>query len=406
VLLVLGGLSNDPNAQPPHVVIPARRLFDQQMKSFTFKGEAEVMKELDFLTNKRERQRIYFLQGDNELDINEKQPIELTSPTLNLARLGAGKLVENLTKDNYDVHGLSFRPADPEAKETNIVHVAETGAGKKAEVPTDCDTLVILSPSSPFSADSLDAIERYMDRGGRLFVGIGLPAESDFSKLKVTGLEGLLKKFGVDVTDQYVLHFPTKRFPSPYECFVDVAEKGDTVLSQQFAGKSFGMITPRIVKSAPTAKYKVEPLLVADPEFAIWKEDSLDFFRANPMLLLRDRLAGRDPTSILARSPVPVAVTVTHDAKPRAVVVGSGEFLANFMFNTQQGRANYDLFAGSLAWMSERKFIGPRPVESANYIMSPEADYSISSLMSVGTSWTLIALLFVIGGCVWTVRRH
>ena len=149
VLLVYGGLPADPNVQVPHAVIPVRRLYDQQMKTFTFKGEAEVMKELDFLARKREKRKIYMLQGNNELDINEKQPIELTSPTLNLSRLGAGKLVANLTKDNFDVRGLSFRPADPDEKETNIVHVGDTGNGKKAEVPADCETLVILSPSGP-----------------------------------------------------------------------------------------------------------------------------------------------------------------------------------------------------------------------------------------------------------------
>ena len=249
VLLVYGELPKDPNVPVPHAVIPVRRLFENQMKTFIFKGESEVMKEVDFLARKREKQRIYLLQGDNELDMNDKEGIDLTSPTLNLSRLGAGKLVANLTKDNYDVRGLSFRPADPEAKDTNIVHVAETGAGKKAEVPDDCQTLVILSPSAKLSADALDAIERYMDRGGSLFVGIGIPGEPNFSKLKETGLEGLLKKYGVDVTDRFVLHIPTEEFRSAFRCFAEVPDKGQTVLAQQFSGKVFRMVTPRIIKA-------------------------------------------------------------------------------------------------------------------------------------------------------------
>ncbi|HEX3313805.1 MAG TPA: Gldg family protein, partial [Gemmataceae bacterium] len=48
VLLVYGPMPTDPNTPVPHAVIPVRRLFEEQMKTFTFKGEAEVMKELDF----------------------------------------------------------------------------------------------------------------------------------------------------------------------------------------------------------------------------------------------------------------------------------------------------------------------------------------------------------------------
>ena len=402
VLLVYGPMPADPNTPVPHAVIPVRRLFDEQMKTFTFKGEAEVMKELDFLARKREKRKIYMLQGDNELDINEKQAIELTSPTVNLSRLGAGKLVENLTKDNYDVQGLSFRPANPDDKETNIVHV-EPAAGKKAEVPDDCETLVILSPSTKLSAEALDAIERYLDRGGHLFAGIGLPAESDFSKLKETGLEGLLKKYGVDVTDQFVMHFATKQIPSYFIGIVEVPEKGETVLAQQFAGKPFAMVTPRIVKPGTTTKFKVEPLLIADPGFFIWAEDSLQMFRADPERILRERLGGKPAATMISKRPLPVAVTVTQDAKPRMVVVGSGEFLTNYAFRTEDGRNNYDLMVSSLAWMGERGFVGPRPIESSNYSLSREGNFAA---MTIGSAWTLTALLIVIGGCIWIVRRR
>ena len=404
VLLVYGPLPDDPNVAVPHAVIPARRLFEEQMKTFTFKGESEVMKELDFLARKREKQRIYMLQGDNELDINEKQPIEFTSPTVNLSRLGADKLVANLTKDNYDVLGLSFRPADPDEKETNIVHVAETGGGKKAEVPPDCETLVILSPSTRLPADAIDAIERYVDRGGHLFVGLGIPAESNFEKLKETGLEGLLKKYGVDVTDQFVMHFATPQIRSYYIGVYDVPDKLDTVLGKQFAGKQFVMWTPRIIKPGTPGKYKAEPLLVGFPDMLIWAEDSLRFFRADPKRLIEERLEGKHPLTMVSKRALPVGVTVTQqDGTPRMVVIGSGEFLGNAAFRGEEGRVAYDLMVSSLAWMQKRGFVGPRPVESVNYTMGRNADLGA---MTFGAGWTLIALLLAVGGCIWIVRRR
>ena len=135
----------------------------------------------------------------------------------------------------------------------------------------------------------------------------------------------------------------------------------------------------------------------------IWAEDSLDYFRTDTIRLLRERLAGKSPISIIEKRPVPVGVTVTQDGKPRAVVIGSGEFLANILFRTEDGHANYDLMVSSLAWMGQRGFVGPRPIESTNYVLSPRADFGA---MMFGSIWTLIVLLLAIGGCIWIVRRR
>jgi ABC-type uncharacterized transport system len=401
VLLVYGSIPEDPNVPVPHAVIPARRLFDEQMKTFTFKGESEVMKELDFLARKREKQRIYVLQGDNELDINGKEILQSPSPTINLTRLGSASLVEALTKDNFEVRGLSFRPADPDDKSTNIVHVGEAD-GKKAEVPANCATLLILGPSERLSNVALDAIERYMDRNGRLFVTLGLPGEPDYSKLRDTGLDEFLKKYGVDVTDDFVMHLASNQLPDPFDTLALVNDKNDSVLAKQFAGRGFMLSTPRIVKPGTSTKYKADPLLICDPRLLVFKEDSLLVFTSNAERYLQDKFRGRTRQEVVSPRPLPVAVTVTSDAKPRMVVIGEADFLSNAAFRTSR-RRNYDLLVSSLAWMGDRGFIGPRPIESANYVMGPNAD---QGAMTIGAIWTMIALLLAVGGCIWIVRRR
>ena len=365
------------------------------------------MKELDFLAGKREKRKIYFLQGDDELDMNAKGDFQPSGLNGNLSKLGAGKFVEKLTKDNYEVKGLSFRPASPDEKDANLVRVGE-GDAKKAEVPDDCNTLFILAPSVRLSATALDAIERYMDKKGQLFVCLGLPAESDYSKLKETGLEDLLRKYGVNVGSEFVLHYPTRQDPqvlrNPFLNLGEIPEGGDSVLAKQFAGAAFIAAVPRIVRPGTSTKFKAEPLVVCDPRStAVWAEDSLRAFTGDIGRVVDDRRDGRPIETILAKRPLPIAVAVTQDGKPRMVVVGVADFLGNNSFRSDYFRANYDLAVGALAWMGERGFIGPRPVETSNFVFPVDVDFGS---MVFGSIWTLIILLVAVGGCVWITRRR
>ena len=46
------------------------------------------------------------------------------------------------------------------------------------------------------TSETLEALERYMDRGGRMLVTLEVTATDDRTKLRKSGIEDFLKKFG------------------------------------------------------------------------------------------------------------------------------------------------------------------------------------------------------------------
>jgi len=88
------------------------------------------------------------LQGDGALDMTVSDANSRRSPAAELANLGAGKLVEKLKKDNYDILGLSFDVASKD-KAKDIVHLGSLKGDKKPEIPEDCDVLFLIGLSGP-----------------------------------------------------------------------------------------------------------------------------------------------------------------------------------------------------------------------------------------------------------------
>ena len=295
-------------------------------------------------------------------------------------------------------------------KDTLTLHLGEAAGDKKAEVPEDCDTLFVLGPSVPLSRTSLDAMERYLDRGGRMFVGIGLFGTSDFSKLKETGIEEFLKKYGVNVTDQFLFRVPDQRDQSfvgglwrnPAFVFAEAPASAENDLAKQFAASP-----------GNSTKYKVEPLLVVKSVLVnqsrpvVLPESSLRLFTTSFERYLSEKASEQPLEKLLPREPLPVAVTVSKEdketSKPRMVVVGSGDFLANPFFSSPLFDSNYDLAVSALEWMGERGFVGPRPKETNSFSFGLEPDFR---KMQLGVFWTLTILLVILGACTFIVRRR
>ena len=154
LLLVVGPLGDNLKKPPLHAIIPDRKLFDisydERTKKETqkFNGEAEIMRQLSFLLQGRNQRKIYFLQGNDELDLGISENPERRLLRAPMLPLGAEKLASRLRKDNYQVEGLSF-------------------SGSTREVPQDAWALVVPGPSKPIPKETFEALDRFMARGGR-----------------------------------------------------------------------------------------------------------------------------------------------------------------------------------------------------------------------------------------------
>lgn len=418
VLLVYGPLPEDVNRSVPHSFIPEKRLYEIDQKAagkgkatLILKAEGEIMKELAFLAKKSDKQKIYFYQGDGALDIGVEEATSRRNLSFDLERLGAGKLVDKLRKDNFDVRGLSFSVPPAKDAPKDVDFLGKVGSDKKPNVPDDCDVLILPGPSLPIAQPVLDAFERYMDRGGKMIAAVDVVAEPRFTALRRSGLEDFLKKYGVDVSDKILFRRATSRDVSyfggaaadPRLVLAEAPAKPATLLAKQLQGMPLRWWSARIVRPGTSAKYRVEPLLIVDPRRSIvWADDDLlgttDFNRYVAELNRTGRLE-----DLYTPEQIPVAVTVSEGAgetgKPRMVVFGDSEFMSN---DDVRDESNFDLIASSIEWMSERGFIGPRPKETSTYTFGPNANLNI---MVFGSIWTMVILIVLLGIAVWLARR-
>lgn len=412
VLLVYGAIPDDPvAAQPPHTFVPANKIYEETpgmrgkgRGAKVFKAEGEIFKELHYLSAGKKKRTLYFLQGNGELDINNQEAGDRTTYHEPLSVGGCFKLVERLKKDNFDVHGLKFEKQLK--KEENVVFVQEAGPDKRKDIPDDAYAVVLAGPTERMPKETLDAMERYVDRGGRLLVFFETIFDEKYTRMRISGFEDFLRKYGVDVRPEYAITYPTQNSPvrEPRETLVFTPPRPETELAKRFARAIF--FTARVVKTLPAAgPYKAEALFQLDPKRSVyWTENSPKAI-ANIEAYWRDVQRDRNLEDKVMKEPLPIAVTVTQGsgelAKPRMVVFGDADFILN---DERQLRNYYELVLSSLEWMSEKGgYIGPQPREQASYNVPIDVD---------GTRlfvYPALLMLLVIGGLgtgLWLVRRR
>jgi hypothetical protein len=78
-------------------------------------------------------------------------------------RGGLSHFKDLLAKDNY------------ESKTINLL--------QKADVPTDCTTLVVAGPTRNYEQPEVDAIQKYVENGGRALLMLGAPLKAGRSEI-------------------------------------------------------------------------------------------------------------------------------------------------------------------------------------------------------------------------------
>jgi hypothetical protein len=137
---------------------------DREFRRASFKGEQLFTSAIISVTNPS-KLKAYFLTGHGE-----------HNPESDDDQSGYSRFAKMLTDAGVDQVSL-----------LDSLH--------NREVPEDCSLLVIAGPSSNFSPEELDRLDKYLSRGGRLFVGFPY---INFRR-PTTGLESLLEKWNVRV---------------------------------------------------------------------------------------------------------------------------------------------------------------------------------------------------------------
>jgi hypothetical protein len=433
ILIVYGPIPKDANHKVPYTFIPERKIYDespggfqQQKASKTFKGEVEVIKELNYLVRGGEKRKLYFLQGNDEIDITQTQPFRrLFALQAEMSRLGASMLVDKLKKDNYEVEAITFVKSfaqDESRKNDKVRYIGEAGPDKRPELPDpkEAYAVVIAGASAPFSPEALAAIERYVERGGKLMVLLDIVLTKDPQaktvkdlKLRESGLETVLKKYGIESTDEFAIAdstIPNRPIADPFAIPSMPPEKSDNLLAKQFANEQIVFRTVRVIRPAAGGKFKAEPVFTSIP----WRPQLRGLIPA--VIAVRDTGAFGKPQdyfeeaeqqgTLLKRvtEELPLVVAVSDDSRPRMVVFGDTEFISN---DAMRSENNYSLFVSALEWMSERGegLIGPQPKVQTTVEMPARIATNYTRVHLVPL-WLMFIGIVGLGGGMWLIRRR
>jgi hypothetical protein len=373
-----------------------------EKEKIEFKGESALIGALSTLAEGKEKPVLYFTQGNGEPDLNSFDNMRDDR--------GLGLLRDRLTRAKYEVKELKL------------------GAGND-KVPDDATVVVIARPSREFSQPALDALRAYLKptdpkaKKGKLIVLFDVVTDADGNMVR-TGLEDLLQReFGVQVDDNRVVCLGSRRDPLD----VPVGATEHPIVSRFEEGRLL-LHDVRTVHPAdrnpagPPPAAQADPILLADPQFGIWKETNLNVDVAAEVQSLLKPNRRADLLKKLSQEALPVAVAVSEQGgpsgdpsdphafmhrqqQPRMVVFGD----ATWVGNRRMGDGGYfDLFTSSLAWLRDKPDVASvtENKERKAYTIQPKDPGQFWGQVF----WIPMALLTVgivgLGTGVWVVRRR
>lgn len=329
--------------------------------------------------------------------------------------------------DDFEGDGLS-RIADLLGKE-NLELESWASLGQ-SEVPAGADLLVVAGPKVNFVPPELDALGRYLERGGRLLVLIDPQLDSKGGLVR-TGLEPWLADRGVTVGDDLVVD-PSSTVPFFGDETIFVRSTGShpivESLSQADYPVIFGLARSVRVGSVP-AKLEARALLQTTSEG--WGETDLANLRGvakgdtdtpgpvavgvalAPVAAVK-RPEGEseqeeldlegEPETVDTAAAETAAATTGSSAEPswRLVVFGDSDFATNAQLANV---GNPTLLSNAFNWLLERQKllgIGPKKPEQVRLSLTPGQLAAITWATLAG----LPALAIGAGLTVWSRRRR
>ncbi len=275
------------------------------------------------------------------------------------------------------------------------------------QVPDDADVVAIIGPTKPYTEVEIEALGRFLDRGGRLLVCLD-PVIDPSGTMRTTRLEPFLAERGVAAGDDLVID-PSRKLPFYDLSAVYLTDFADHPVTTGMEGLAVLFTITRSVSATGDGVELVETS--ADG----WGETDLG------MLLRGDAV---DVDEADTPGPVSVAVALDGDADEngdaatadsddaevevpvapewRMVVFGDSDFLSDAQISNA---GNLALAMNAFNWLAERERslgIPPRQVEEVSLYLANDQLRTILLVVLVVLPGAAIAA----GVLVWRRRRH
>ena len=320
-----------------------------------------------------EQKKVYFLDGHGERDIDGYEDYSY------------GDLKKIIEADNYQADKLVL-------------------AGQPA-VPADCSVLIIAGPQKPLLSQEEEAIEKYLDKGGKAIIMVDPPPSPS--------LKRLLGKWGVEVHDDIILdNFAQTIFGDP--SIPVTVRYVDHIITSPITGVMTFFPMARSLAPKVNSRDDVEVTqLVKTNDDRSWGEIDTE-------ALLSDRRATYDEGRDI-QGPMCMAVAVAVKEKSEAetssapgqppqeetrekrvlVAIGDSDFVTNRYL--QQG--NPDMFMNAVNWLTEEEeLISIRPKDQEQARIQNLTGRQLR-LVTYSSIFAIPILLLIAGGLVWWRRR-
>jgi gliding motility-associatede transport system auxiliary component len=329
----------------------------EEAKGFTEEGITGAI----IRTLKHTTRTVCFVAGSGEHQIDDSD------------RTGYSKFKDLLGKDNYV------------AKSVDLL--------QKAEVPGDCTVLVVGGPTHDYQQPEVEAIQKYVEGGGRallmldppLKIGRSITADND-------ALTGLLQSWGVTAEKDLILDLnPIGQLLGVGPQVALVRNYDSHAIVEGMKGTATGFPLARSLDIKNGDKTSVQKLF-----------DSSDTSLATSNLS-SPSVNADDPKN--KKGPLTLAAAATYntgkDAQGRFVVVGSSSWAANSFISFN---GNSDLALNAIDWLSsDEDLISIRPKEREDRrITMTQAQVN---WVRITSQFLLPLLVIVMGVSVWWKRR-
>ncbi len=328
---------------------------------FAFKGEQAFSSAIQGLIQGK-TPMVYFLVGHGEKRVTEFDQVS-----------GYSRIGTALVRDNLELKELLL-------------------TGEK-QIPEDAAALVIAGPDKAMSATEADMVEDYLRRSGRVMILL--------DALKETGLEPMLRRWGVGLRNDFVLD-PENTLKGS-DVYVRTYYEHPITMRMGDSGARFHL--PR----------SVEPLLAEGgtggdddrptvTQLAMTSEKSWSETQVDDMSPKYDEdtgdLRGSFSLAVAVERGAPQKMLDVQIQPSRMVVFGDSDFISNGAL----AGGDQDLFMSAMNWLLDREelmAIAPKPIEEIKLSLTRK---QLGNLFWINVAG--IPMLAVAGGLlVWARRR-
>lgn len=305
---------------------------------------------------------VCFVSGSGEHQIDDSD------------REGFSKFKQLLGKDNYETKTIDLLT--------------------KAEVPSDCTTLVVAGPTRNYEQPEVDAIKKYVEDGGRAFFMLDPPLKIGRSDIADNdALTNLLQNWGITMDKDLILDLnPIGQIAGLGPQVALVTSYSSQPIVNEMKRTATGFPLARSMEIKNTDKTSVEKLF--DTSGSSFATSNL----SSPSVDVRDPKNKKGPLTIAAAGSYK---TGKENSEGRFVVIGSSGWAANRFIDFN---GNDDLALNAVNWLSSDEdliSIRPKPQDDRRITMT----HAQLSLVRATSQFLLPLIVVVAGVGVWWKRR-